>query len=132
MKPSEWARQREDEGWHVLSVADHFYTDHRPFPHIWVATTAIASATTRVKITTSFVNNLLRSPIEVARQRFFMRSLMADLNLVWALVGLRARSLMRNGISSPRIGLVCIRGNQIVRSLLIEGTCTFSRLLPSE
>ena len=50
VKPSEWARQREDEGWHVLSVADHFYTDHRPFPHIWVATTAIASATTRVKI----------------------------------------------------------------------------------
>ena len=36
VKPSEWARQREDEGWHVLSVADHFYTDHRPFPHIWV------------------------------------------------------------------------------------------------
>ena len=26
VKPSEWARQREDEGWHVLSVADHFYT----------------------------------------------------------------------------------------------------------
>ena len=67
VKPGEWARQREDEGWHVLSVADHFYTDHRPFPHVWVATTAIASATTRVKVTTSFVNNLLRSPIEVAQ-----------------------------------------------------------------
>ena len=32
VKPGEWAQQREDEGWHVLSVADHFYTDHRPFP----------------------------------------------------------------------------------------------------
>ena len=42
VKPGEWAQQREDEGWHVLSVADHFYTDHRPFPHVWGATTAIA------------------------------------------------------------------------------------------
>ena len=65
--PGEWGRQREDEGWHVLSVADHFYTDHRPFPHVWVAATAIASATSQVKITTSFVNNLLRSPVEVAQ-----------------------------------------------------------------
>ena len=45
VNPGEWARQREDEGWDVLSVADHFYTDHRPFPHVWVAVTAIAAAT---------------------------------------------------------------------------------------
>ena len=57
--PSEWARQREDEGWHVLSVADHLYTGTRPFPHVWVAISSIATSTSHVKITTSFVNNLL-------------------------------------------------------------------------
>ena len=129
VKPSEWARQREDEGWHVLSVADHFYTDHRPFPHIWVATTAIASATTRVKVTTSFVNNLLRSPIEVAQAALLLHEVSDGRFELGLGAGWAEGEVVDAGMEYPaprdRAGMY-IEAIQIVRSLLIEGTCTFS------
>ena len=74
LDPGEWGRRREAEGWHVLSVADHFFTDHRPFPHVWVSAAAIAEATSTVTITTSFTNNLFRSPVEVAQASLQMQN----------------------------------------------------------
>ncbi len=126
--PSEWARQREDEGWHVLSVADHFYTDHRPFPHVWVAVTAIASATTRVKVTTSFVNNLLRSPVEVAQAALLLHQVSSGrfelgLGAGWA-EGEVTDAGMEYPVPRDRAGMY-IEAIQIVRSLLTEGNCSF-------
>ena len=43
--PRDWARRREAEGWHALSVADHLFTSSRPYPHVWVTATAMAMAT---------------------------------------------------------------------------------------
>jgi alkanesulfonate monooxygenase SsuD/methylene tetrahydromethanopterin reductase-like flavin-dependent oxidoreductase (luciferase family) len=65
--PREWARRREAEGWDALAVADHVFTATRPYPHVWVTAAAMAMATHDVTITTAFVNNLLRSPVEVAQ-----------------------------------------------------------------
>lgn len=126
--PGEWGRQREDEGWHVLSVADHFYTDHRPFPHVWVAVTAIASATSRVKVTTSFVNNLLRSPVEVAQAALLLHKVSSGrfelgLGAGWA-QGEVVDAGMEYPIPRDRAGMY-IEAIQIVRSLLTEGTCSF-------
>jgi len=127
--PGEWGRQREDEGWHVLSVADHFYTDHRPFPHVWVAVTAIASATSRVKVTTSFVNNLLRSPVEVAQAALLLHKVSSGrfelgLGAGWA-EGEVTDAGMKYPVPRDRAGMY-IEAIQIVRSLLTEGTCSFN------
>ena len=127
--PGEWGRQREDEGWHVLSVADHFYTDHRPFPHVWVAVTAIASATSRVKVTTSFVNNLLRSPVEVAQAALLLHKVSSGRFELGVGAGWAEGEVTDAGMEYPvprdRAGMY-IEAIQIVRSLLTEGTCSFN------
>ena len=129
VNPGEWGRRREDEGWHVLSVADHFYTDHRPFPHVWVAATAIASATNRVKVTTSFVNNLLRSPVEVAQAALLLHKVSSGrfelgVGAGWA-EGEVTDAGMKYPVPRDRAGMY-IEAIQIVRSLLTEGTCSFN------
>ena len=128
VNPGEWARQREDEGWHVLSVADHFYTDHRPFPHVWVAATAIASATSRVKVTTSFVNNLLRSPVEVAQAALLLHQVSSGRFELGLGAGWAEGEVIDAGMEYPvprdRAGMY-IEAIQIVRSLLTEGNCSF-------
>ena len=66
--PREWARRREDQGWDVLAVTDHLLTDYRPpFPHLWVAAGAIAAVTSRAQIETTFVNGVLRHPVDTAQ-----------------------------------------------------------------
>jgi Luciferase-like monooxygenase len=68
-----WARQREAEGWHGLAVADHLWDRGRAYPHIWVSLGAMAAATSRVMLTSSFANNLLRSPVEFAQASLTMQ-----------------------------------------------------------
>jgi len=66
--PREWARRREDQGWDVLAVPDHLLTDYRPpFPHVWIAAAAVATATTRATVQTAFVNGVLRHPVDTAQ-----------------------------------------------------------------
>lgn len=129
VNPGEWARQREDEGWDVLSVADHFYTDHRPFPHVWVAVTAIAAATSNVKVTTSFVNNLLRSPVEVAQAALLLHKVSDGRFELGVGAGWAEGEIIDAGMDYPvprdRAGMY-IEAIQIVRSLITEGTCSFN------
>jgi alkanesulfonate monooxygenase SsuD/methylene tetrahydromethanopterin reductase-like flavin-dependent oxidoreductase (luciferase family) len=66
-EPVAWARGREDEGWDGVGVADHLWHEGMSFPHVWVSAGAIAAATTRLRIASSFANNLLRSPVEFAQ-----------------------------------------------------------------
>ena len=60
--PGDWAREREKEGWHGIAVSDHFVTLGLAYPHLWVALTEMAYATRAIPITSSFANNLFRSP----------------------------------------------------------------------
>ena len=71
--PSAWAKAREDEGWQVLGCADHLWSATRPFPHVWVTLATMAAATSRVRLTSSFSNNLLRSPVEFAQASLQMQ-----------------------------------------------------------
>ncbi|MEM7094443.1 MAG: LLM class flavin-dependent oxidoreductase [Actinomycetota bacterium] len=73
--PVGWARHREAQGWNLISVADHFFTDRRPYAHVWVTLGAMAAATTTVGLTTAFVNNLFRNPVEVAQASLSMQHL---------------------------------------------------------
>jgi alkanesulfonate monooxygenase SsuD/methylene tetrahydromethanopterin reductase-like flavin-dependent oxidoreductase (luciferase family) len=65
--PIAWSQTRESEGWQVLGCADHFWSANRTFPHLWVTLATMAASTTRPLITSSFANNLFRSPVEFAQ-----------------------------------------------------------------
>ena len=129
LDPGEWARAREDEGWDVLSVADHLFTDTRPFPHVWVAATAAAIATTRPKITTAFVNNLFRNPVEVAHAALALQQVAAGrfelgLGAGWLRSEMEARG---EPYPEPKVRAArFIEAVQIVRQILDTGGCRFA------
>ncbi len=124
----EWARRRESEGWHALSVADHVFTSTRPYPHVWVTATAMAMATERVAISTAFVNNLLRSPVEVA-QAARQLQVVSDGRFELGLgAGWADEEITGSGLRYPppgeRAGMYA-ESARIVRTLLHEGSCSF-------
>ena len=128
LSPTSWARTREDEGWDVLGCADHFFTADRPYPHLWVTLATMAAATSTVRLTSSFANNLLRSPVEFAQAALTMQAACdgrfeAGLGAGWTRDEIEGASLTypspgdRAGRYSEAI--------QIVRALLADGRCTF-------
>lgn len=126
--PVSWARRREEQGWHVLSVADHFFTPTRAFPHVWVTASAVAMATSRVRVTTAFVNNLFRSPVEVAQAALMMQTVAGGrfelgLGAGWARDEIEAAG-MSYPVARDRAGAF-IESVQIIRSLLHNGCCSF-------
>jgi alkanesulfonate monooxygenase SsuD/methylene tetrahydromethanopterin reductase-like flavin-dependent oxidoreductase (luciferase family) len=76
--PGTWAATREAEGWDAVAVADHYFLDNggtqlRWYPHLWVAASQMAAATERVQLSSSFANNLFRSPIEFVQASLTMQ-----------------------------------------------------------
>jgi alkanesulfonate monooxygenase SsuD/methylene tetrahydromethanopterin reductase-like flavin-dependent oxidoreductase (luciferase family) len=66
--PVAWAIAREAEGWDVIAASDHLWVRSGvAFPHLWVTLTQMAMVTSRVRLTSSFANNLFRSPVEFAQ-----------------------------------------------------------------
>jgi Luciferase-like monooxygenase len=127
--PGEWARQRESEGWPILGCADHLWSSSRPYPNLWVSLATMAAATTTTMLTSSFANNLFRSPVEFAQaalqlQAFSGGRFEAGLGAGWS-----RDEAIGAGIEYPSPGVRAgryIEAVQIVRSLLRTGTCTFS------
>lgn len=128
LDPVEWARRREEQGWDILSVADHFYTPGHPFPHVWVTASALATATTRTRITTAFTNNLFRSPVEVAQAALMMQSVSNGRFELGLGAGWASAEMEGAGLDYPtprdRAGAF-IEAAQIVRELMFSGSCQF-------
>ena len=126
--PATWAREREAEGWDVLGCADHLWSGVRPFPHVWVSLTALACATTRPLLTTSFANNLLRSPVEFAQaslqlQRVSGGRFEAGLGAGWS-----SDEIEGIGAVYPTAGVRATRFREaisITRALFTTGECSF-------
>jgi alkanesulfonate monooxygenase SsuD/methylene tetrahydromethanopterin reductase-like flavin-dependent oxidoreductase (luciferase family) len=78
LDPTAWAGAREAEGWDILSCSDHYFMDvlgtYHWIPHVWVTASQLASATEHVRITTSFANNLFRSPVEFVQAALTMQA----------------------------------------------------------
>ena len=72
----QWARDREAEGWSAITVGDHV-TSGGMWAHPLVVLGAMAAATTRVRLATSFSNNLVRSPVEFAQAAATLQSVSA-------------------------------------------------------
>jgi len=126
--PSTWAREREQEGWQALSVADHVFTPRHPYPHVWVSATAMAMATSDVTISTAFVNNLMRSPVEVAQAALQLHAVSGGRFELGLGAGWADEEIIGSGLRYPppgeRAGMFA-ESAAIVRTLLHEGACEF-------
>jgi alkanesulfonate monooxygenase SsuD/methylene tetrahydromethanopterin reductase-like flavin-dependent oxidoreductase (luciferase family) len=128
VEPAQWARDREAEGWHALSVADHLFTPRHAYPHVWVSATAMAMATTGVTISTAFVNNLLRTPVEVAQAALQLHAVSGGRFELGLGAGWADQEITGAGLRYPgpgeRAGMFA-ESAQIVRTLMHDGTCEF-------
>ena len=127
--PVVWATAREAEGWPVLAAADHLWDATRAYAHWAVTLTQFAMCTTRPLITSSFANNLLRSPVEFAQaalslQRASNGRFEAGLGAGWA-----ADEITGIGLRYPTPGERAGRyaeAMHVVRSLFRDGHCRFT------
>ena len=125
---SEWAREKESEGWDGICASDHLWVGPILYPHVFVAAAEMAVATTRVMIATSFCNNLLRSPVEFALaaiglQRASKGRFEAGLGAGWARDEIEAIGLpYPNG--AMRVSMY-VEALKIVKELLQTGQCRF-------
>lgn len=127
--PLAWARDREAEGWDVLGCADHLWTDRRAYPHVWVTLGAMAAVTTRPRLTSSFANNLFRTPVEFAQASLQMQAVSggrfeAGLGAAWT-----REEVEGMGLAYPTPGERAVRYGEavrIVRALFDEGRCSFT------
>ena len=128
-QPGAWAKAKEAQGWHGICASDHlFLGDHR-YPHVFVTAMAMAGATERITVTTSFANNLFRSPVEFAQaalalQMFSGGRFEAGLGAGWAAAEMRAMG-MAYPDGPTRVSLY-VEALQIAAALIRTGQCRFS------
>jgi alkanesulfonate monooxygenase SsuD/methylene tetrahydromethanopterin reductase-like flavin-dependent oxidoreductase (luciferase family) len=126
--PVLWSQQRESEGWHVLGCADHFWSGDRAFPHVWVTLATMAAATDNVLLTTSFANNLFRSPVEFAQASLQLQSVSGGRFEAGLGAGWSKEEAVDSGIGYPDAGVRATRyieAVKIVRSLFQTNMCTY-------
>lgn len=129
LQPVDWARRREAEGWQVLGVADHFWSGGRAFPHLWVTLGAMAVATSTARLTSSFANNLFRSPVEFAFASAQMQLVSGGRFEAGLGAGWSRDEAELTGIGYPGPGVRASRYREavtIVASLLRTGACEFA------
>ena len=126
--PIAWSRTRESEGWQVLGCADHFWSGQHTFPHLWVTLATMAASTRRPLLTSSFANNLFRSPVEFAQAALQLQSVSGGRFEAGLGAGWSRDEAIGAGIGYPSAGVRAgryIEAVQIVRTLLATGTCSF-------
>jgi len=126
--PDEWARAKEAEGWQGICASDHFWVGTTRYPHVFVAATQMACATTTTRITTSFCNNLFRSPVEFAQAALALQAASngrfdAGLGAGWAQDEIE--SMGQRYPDGPTRVSMYVEALQIVRQLITTGQCQF-------
>ena len=128
-QPGAWAKAKETQGWQGICASDHLFLGDHQYPHVFVTAMAMAGATERIKVTTSFANNLFRSPVEFAQaalalQAFSGGRFEAGLGAGWA-----AAEMQAMGMAYPdgptRVSLY-VEALQIAAALIQTGQCRFS------
>lgn len=126
--PDSWAKSKEDEGWQGVCASDHFWVGPTGYPHVFVAATQMACATSKIKLTTSFCNNLFRSPVEFAQAALALQRASGDRFEAGLGAGWLQDEIEAVGETYPdgptRISMY-IEAMQIVRTLLHTGQCQF-------
>ena len=129
LDPAAWAAEREAEGWQVLGCADHIRTDRRSYPHVWVTLATMAAAARRPLLTTSFANNLLRSPVEFAQAALQMQAVSGGRFEAGLGAGWTRDEIVGAGLAYPEAPERADRYAEamtVVRALLRDGACRFT------
>lgn len=127
-EPGVWAKEMEDAGWDGVCASDHFWVTDHLYPHVFVAATQMACATSRVTITSSFCNNLFRSPVEFVQGALSLQQASngrfeAGLGAGWAEAEMRAIGMP---YPEPRGRMSrYIEAMDITRQLLSSNQCQF-------
>ena len=127
--PAKWAKAKEDEGWHGVCASDHFWVGETRYPHVFVTAAQMACATSRLKLTTSFCNNLFRSPVEFAQASLALQAASggrfeAGLGAGWLRDEIEA--IGETYPDGPTRMSMYIEAMKIVKPLLSTGQCQFS------
>lgn len=125
--PIEFARTAESLGFHGVSASDHFFR-RSAYPHVWVTVAAMAMATSRVVVGTSFANNLFRSPVEFAQASLTMQRLSVGRFEAGIGAGWLAAEVRGGGLQFPEPAVRARRYReavQIVGQLFRDGCCQF-------
>lgn len=125
--PPLWAQQREAEGWDGVAMADHVDYGGRGWWHPFSTLGAMAARTERVRLTTAYANNLMRSPVEVAQAALSLHALSegrfeVGLGAGWADQEIIGSSLDYPG---PRERAERFREAVLVIRDLLTGPCDF-------
>jgi alkanesulfonate monooxygenase SsuD/methylene tetrahydromethanopterin reductase-like flavin-dependent oxidoreductase (luciferase family) len=119
----------ETEGWPGVCASDHFWVGGTRYPHVFVAATQMACATEHVQITSSFCNNLFRSPVEFAQGAMALQEASrgrfeAGLGAGWAQDEIEAVGW--DYPAGPTRVSMYVEALQIVAQLFASGQCTFA------
>lgn len=128
-EPENWSKSMEAQGWHGICASDHFWIGSSRYPHVFVTATRMACATDRIKITSSFCNNLFRSPVEFAQASLALQEASrgrfeAGLGAGWA-----EEEMIQAGMEYPKGPIrvsMYIEALQVTKSLLHTGHCEFT------
>ena len=128
VRPDAWARDREIEGWHGVCASDHFWVNATRYPHVFVSATQMACATDNVTITTSFCNNLFRSPVEFAQAALALQDASngrfeAGLGAGWAKDEIDA--IGSDYPDGPTRVSMYVEALEVVKALFETGQCRF-------
>jgi alkanesulfonate monooxygenase SsuD/methylene tetrahydromethanopterin reductase-like flavin-dependent oxidoreductase (luciferase family) len=125
--PAGYAAASEAAGFDGVTCSDHYWL-RSVFPHVWVCLGAMAQATNRVTLATSFANNLFRSPFEFAQASFTMHRISGGRFEAGLGAGWTEKELLDTGQVFPE-GRIRARkyheALQIVRQLFETGGCQF-------
>jgi len=125
--PEGWAMTAESQGWHGICASDHFWVT-QAYPHVFVTATRMTAVTSSILVTTSFCNNLFRSPVEFAQASLTLQQASKGRFEAGLGAGWLEDEMTASGMTYPdapeRISRY-VEAMQITRSLLATGQCQF-------
>jgi len=126
--PGSWATKMEAQGWDGICASDHLLLGASQYPHVFVTAGCMAAVTSRIKITSSFCNNLFRSPVEFAQGALSLQCVShgrfeAGLGAGWAADEMHAIGL-EYPAPSVRVSRY-VEALEIASALLKTGQCDF-------
>lgn len=125
--PRRFAADAEARGFHGVSCSDHFFRNSA-YPHLWSTLAAMACTTERVLLTSSFANNLFRSPVEFVQAVLAIQQLSGGRMEAGLGAGWMAAEVTGAGLVYPPPAERARRYREavlIARQLLTEGSCRF-------
>ncbi len=125
--PRQFAVAAEANGYDGVGCSDHLFRT-AAYPHLWVTLSAMAAATDRVFLTSSFANNLFRSPVEFVQASLTMQWLSGGRFEAGLGAGWLEGEVIGSGLEYPSPPTRARRYREailIARELLSTGRCTF-------